>query len=59
MKTKKIDPYSAKLDVEEWRLLRSYEQGEWKSVDNLNQEMKQAKETATNTLRKLVHNTKY
>lgn len=51
-KAKKSAPYDAKLDAEEQALLQSYEQGEWKSVDNLAQEMKRTKEIATNTLRK-------
>lgn len=52
MKTKKINPYDVKLDTEEQELLESFEQGEWKSVGNLKQEMKIAKEMAANTLRK-------
>src|SRR4030065_1722750 len=51
-KTKKFNPYDVKLDAEEQDLLKSYERGEWKSVDNLAQEMKLAKEIAANTLRK-------
>lgn len=51
-KVKKINPYDIKLDIEEQRMLKSYERGEWKSIDNLAQEMKQAKEIAANTLRK-------
>jgi len=51
-KTKKFNPYAVKLDAEEQRLLKSYERGEWKSIDNLTQEIKTAKEIATNTLRK-------
>lgn len=51
-KITKFNPYDAKLDAEEQEMLESYEQGEWKSVDNLAQEMLLAKEAATNTLRK-------
>jgi predicted DNA binding CopG/RHH family protein len=51
-KIKKINPYDIKLDAEEQGMLESYERGEWKSVDNLAQEMKQATEIAANTLRK-------
>lgn len=50
--TKNFNPYDVKLDEEKQELLKSYERGEWKSVKNLAQEMKIAKETATNTLRK-------
>jgi predicted DNA binding CopG/RHH family protein len=50
--TKNFNPYDVKLDAEEQELLKSYERGEWKSVKNLAQEMKIAKETAVNTLRK-------
>ncbi|NNM58314.1 MAG: hypothetical protein HKM04_00655, partial [Legionellales bacterium] len=51
MKTKqKI--YDAKLDPEEQELLESVERGEWKSVDNLEEEMSFAKEAAVNFLRK-------
>lgn len=51
-KIKKFNPYDAKLDPEEQEMLESFERGEWKSVDNLAQEMKLAKEAASNTLRK-------
>jgi predicted DNA binding CopG/RHH family protein len=51
-KAKKFNPYDVKLDAEEQILLKSYEQEEWKSVDNLAQEMRQAEEIAANTLRK-------
>lgn len=49
---KKFNPYDVKLDAEEQSLLESYDRGEWKSVSNLTQEMKVAKEIAANTLRK-------
>lgn len=52
MKTEKFNPYDAKLDPEEKEFLKSFEQGEWKSVNNLAQEMENAKTIATNTLRK-------
>lgn len=51
-KTKQFNPYNAKLDKEERELLESFERGEWKSINNLPQEMKRAKEIAANTLRK-------
>lgn len=51
-KTTEFNPYNAKLDTEEQSLLESYEQGDWKSVDNLAQEVLLAKEIAINTLRK-------
>jgi len=51
-KTKPFNPYAAKLDAEEQELLKSYEKGEWKSINNLPQEMKLAKKIAENTLRK-------
>lgn len=51
-KIKRITPYDIKLDAEEQGILKSYERGEWKSVDNLAQEMKQVAEIAANTLRK-------
>ncbi len=41
-----------KLTKEEKELLRSVEAGEWRSVPNLKQEMKRAREYARNTLRK-------
>lgn len=41
-----------KLDKEEKDLLESYERGEWKSVKNLNQEIKKHKGYARQTLRK-------
>ena len=51
-KTEKFNPYDAPLNAEEQELLASYERGEWKSVENLAQEMKLAKKIAANTLRK-------
>lgn len=51
-KTTEFNPYDAKLDAEEQGILESYEQGEWKSTDNLAQEILLAKEIAINTLRK-------
>ena len=41
-----------KLDKEEQRLLDSVENGEWASVDNLQQEIKKHQEIAKNTLKK-------
>lgn len=52
MKTKKFNPYDTTLDAEERDLLESVERGEWKSVNNLAQEMARAKKIAANTLRK-------
>lgn len=49
---KKLDPYKANLDSEEQELLRSYEDGEWKSINNLPQEKQLAQDIAANTLRK-------
>ena len=51
-KTKNFDPYAIELDEEELEILKSYENGELRSVDNLAQEIKLARETAANTLRK-------
>lgn len=52
MKSKKFNPYDVKLDEEEQELLESFERGEWKSVDNLAEEIARAKIIAANTLRK-------
>ena len=52
MKSKKFNPYDVKLDEEEQELLESFERGEWKSVDNLEEEIARAKIIAANTLRK-------
>ena len=41
-----------RLDQEEQELLDSVEAGEWQSVDNLKEEMKQHKDIAKNTLKK-------
>ncbi len=41
-----------KLDAEEQELLDSVESGEWKSVDNLKDEIKKSQEIARNTLKK-------
>jgi len=52
MKSKKFDPHEVALDKEEQELLESFEQNEWKSVDNLPEKMAEAKQIAANTLRK-------
>jgi predicted DNA binding CopG/RHH family protein len=41
-----------KLDKEETELLRSIEAGEWKTVDNLDQEIERYRDAARATLRK-------
>lgn len=51
-KTKEFNPYAVKLDAEEKELLKSYERGEWQSVDDLKQEKRRAKKIAANTLHK-------
>jgi len=57
MKSKKeFDPYSVPLDSEEQEILDSFERGEWKSVDNLEEELKLAQEIAANTLRAMRKN---
>ena len=40
------------LDKEERDLVASFERGEWKSVENLEQEMEKHRQIARNTLRK-------
>ncbi|MFN7097591.1 MAG: hypothetical protein ACK4PR_08545 [Gammaproteobacteria bacterium] len=40
--------YDVKLDAEEQELLESVEHGEWKTVDNLEQEKAFVKEAAAN-----------
>lgn len=52
MNAKKINPYGAKLDKEEQELLKSFERGEWKTVNNSEEELAFAKEAAANFLRK-------
>jgi len=52
MKNKKFVPYNAELDEEEQGLLDSFERGEWKSVDNLEEAKVFARKVAANTLRK-------
>lgn len=49
---KKHDVFDVKLDPEEQELLESVERGEWKTVDNVEEEMAFAKEAASNFLRK-------
>jgi len=41
-----------KLDKEEREMLKSFERGEWETVANFEEELKLAKETARNSLRK-------
>ncbi len=41
-----------KLDAEELQILRDVEAGKYKSVDNLKEEIKRAREAAKNTLQK-------
>lgn len=50
---KKFDPFEdPKLDAEEKDWLESFERGEWKTVDNLEEVRKELQEAARNTLRK-------
>lgn len=49
---KKQAVFNAKLDEEEQALLKSVERGEWKTVDNFEEEAALAKEAAANFLRK-------
>ena len=49
---KKRDVFNVKLDSEEQELLKSVERGEWKSVDNVEEEAAFAREAAANFLRK-------
>ncbi len=49
---KKRDVFDVKLDPEEQELLESVERGEWKTVDNFEEEAAFAREVAANTLRK-------
>ncbi|VVA43819.1 Antitoxin [Candidatus Roizmanbacteria bacterium] len=41
-----------KLDEEEKQILKDYDDGKYKSVDNLDEEIKRAREAAKNTLQK-------
>src|SRR5579872_2328877 len=49
---KKRDVFNVKLDSEEQDLLQSVERGEWKTVENAEEEVAFAKEAAANSLRK-------
>lgn len=49
---KKRNVLNVKLDAEEKKLLDSVERGEWKTVDNFEEEAAFAKEAAENFLRK-------
>ncbi|SRR5579883_1499435 len=49
---KKRDVLKVKLEKEEEELLKSVERGEWKTVDNAEEEAAFAKEAAANSLRK-------
>jgi len=49
---KKRDVFNVKLDSEEQDLLESVERGEWKTVENAEEEVAFAKEAAANSLRK-------
>lgn len=48
----KRSPFDVKLDAEEKALLESIEQGEWQSVDNLEEEIAAAEEAARNYFKK-------
>lgn len=52
MKTKKLDPYNVQLDAEEQALFDSFERGEWKTTDNVQEEADFAKTAAANFLHK-------
>jgi len=49
---KKRDVFNVKLDKEEQDLLKSVERGEWKTVENAEEEAAFAREAAANSLRK-------
>lgn len=49
---KKRDVFNVKLDKEEQELLKSVERGEWKTVENAEEEAAFAREAATNSIRK-------
>ena len=44
-----------KLDSEEKQILKDYDDGKYVSVDNLDEEIKRAREAAKNTLQKTKH----
>jgi predicted DNA binding CopG/RHH family protein len=52
MMKKKNNIFNVKLDLEEQELLESIERGEWKTVENFEEEAAFAKKAAANTLRK-------
>ncbi len=47
---KKFDPYKVVLDDEEKDILESFERGEWKTVDNVEEQKSMAKEAAAHYL---------
>lgn len=49
---RKDKPYQEKIDPEDSELLSSFENDEWKSVKNLEEEKKYARKIATKSLRK-------
>lgn len=49
---KKRDVFNVKLDKEEQELLKSVERGEWKTVENAEEEAAFAKEADANSFRK-------
>ena len=49
---KKRDVFNVELDPEEQELLKSVERGEWKTVENAEEEADFAREAAANSLRK-------
>lgn len=51
-KIKNNEDFFTNMDLEETALLASVEQGKWKSVSNLKEEMMFAKKAATNALSK-------
>ena len=51
----KIKKKRINLDAEEKKLLKTFEQGEWKTVKNLAKEKALAKKAASNYLRKDAH----
>lgn len=52
MMKKKRDVFDVKLDPEEQEILESVERGEWKTVDNFEEEAAFARKAAANFLRK-------
>ncbi|MGI4851079.1 MAG: hypothetical protein ACRYGR_03990 [Janthinobacterium lividum] len=55
MKNKKFNPYDVALDVDEQDIVDSFDNGEWQTVDNFEEQARLAQQTAAHSFEKKAH----